>query len=114
MPRTKGREILVSQLGSLKLPPLRPRENTLQSPTQLTIIGHIIKRELLFQVERKKVPIVSTAPASKFGLKNFLASASTHMEKERLAQEKMEQPTSNKPKRSGFGPSALAVFASKT
>jgi len=67
------------------------------------------------QVERKKVPVVSTPPpASKFGLKNFLATASTHMEKERMAQEKIEQPTSNKPKRSGFGPSALAVFARKS
>ena len=75
----------------------------------------IPKRKLLFQVERKKVPIVSTAPtASKFGLKNFLATASTHMEKERMAQEKIEQPTSNRPKRSGFGPSALAVFARKS
>ena len=38
------------------------------------------------------------------------------MEKERMAQgpEKIQQPTSNKPKRSGFGPSALAVFANKT
>ena len=67
------------------------------------------------QVERKAVPIVSTGPTTKFGLKNFLASAS-HMEKERMAQgpEKIQQPTSNKPKRSGFGPSALAVFANKT
>ena len=47
-------------------------------------------------------------------MKNFLASASSHMEKERLAAEKIEDPTSNKPKRSGFGPSALAVFANKT
>ena len=87
----------------------------IKSVIHIVIPFRFLTANFCLQVERKAVPIVSTGPTTKFGLKNFLASAS-HMEKERMAQgpEKIQQPTSNKPKRSGFGPSALAVFANKT